>query len=143
MKKLLALALVALLALVPFTGDALADKGKEKNKAGHSSERGAQPGTKDHNKPPKHVVVIATETENDNIDDNENDNVDAGIVDNDNDAVDSEEPAKVGVCHATGNGSFVYIQVSEHARGHLEHHADDIVDVAGPEDCPDIVADAD
>ena len=141
MKKLLALALVALLALVPFTGDALADKGKEKNKAGHSSERGAQPGNKDHNKPPKHVVVIATETENYNIDDNENenDNVDVGI----NDAVDSEEPAKVGVCHATGNGSFVFIQVSEHARGHLEHHADDIVDVAGPENCPDTVADAD
>jgi len=132
MKKRLAVALVAFLALVPFTGDALADKGKEKNKAGHSSERGAQPGNKDHNKPPKHVLVAATD----------NDNADDGFDDNDSDAVDSEEPAKVSICHATGNGSFVFIQVSEHARGHLEHHADDIVDVAGPEDCPDTVADA-
>jgi hypothetical protein len=130
MKRLLALALVALLALVPFTGDALADKGKEKNKAGHSSERGAQPGNKGHNQPPKHVVVAATD----------NDNVDDGIDDNDNGAVDSAAPDKVGVCHATGNGSFVFIMVSRNAVGHVEHHADDMVDVAAPEDCPATVA---
>jgi hypothetical protein len=146
MKRLVAVALVGLLVLVPFTDDALAGqgKGKGKTKAGHSTEQGAQRGNKDHPKPPKHAGVIAAEDANDNVGDNENDNVGVGLDDNDNDhdAANGEEPAKVGVCHATGNGPFVFIQVSTNARGHLEHHADDIVGVAGPEDCPDTAADA-
>jgi hypothetical protein len=136
MKQFVAVALVGLLMLVPFTGDALADKGKGKHKAGHSAEQGAQHGNKDHNKPPRHVAVAVADNEN------ENDNVDTGIDDNENDngGVDSVEPEKVGICHATGNGSFVFIEVSRNAVGHVDHHADDIVNVAAPEDCPATVA---
>jgi hypothetical protein len=136
MKRFLAVALVGLLMLVSFTGDALADRGKGKNKAGHSAEQGAQHGNKDDKKPPKHVAVAVTDN------DNENDNADVGIDDNenDNDSVDSVAPEKVGICHATGNGSFVFIEVSRNAVGHVEHHAEDIVGVAAPEHCPATVA---
>jgi len=53
------------------------------------------------------------------------------------------EPGTIGICHATGNGSYVFIRVSENARGHLEHHAEDILDTAGPEACPAAVAESD
>lgn len=136
MKMLAASAIVFALLLGQVASPALADK--DKGGGSHAPEQGAKP-----HKPHPSSTAAGTRTRGPER---------AVEVhrkqDNDNDGDGSAEPehedeGKIGICHATGNGSYVFIRVSENARGHLEHHVDDILDATGPESCPDTVADAD
>jgi hypothetical protein len=145
MKKLTALALSAALILGSFASPAFADKGNGKGHGGQGAEHGAKPNTSRssehrqqvHSRGAEHTDEGHKQAENENANwnENENDNVSA-------EPEEDDEDGKIGVCHATGNGGYVFIQVSRNALGHLEHHDDDIVDIASQEDCPATVAES-
>src|SRR5205823_10267487 len=133
MKMSAAAVLAFAFLLSPLASPALADKGN--GNGGHGPEQGAKPHQPDsgRNMPGEHArgPERAAEAHNKQNQDKNGDSSTEG---------EDEEAGTIGICHATGNGSYVFIRVSEHAHGHLERHVDDIIDVAGPEACPETVA---
>jgi hypothetical protein len=136
MKMLAAAALAFTLTLAQFAGPTFANNGN--GQGGHDPEQGAKP---EHGRSGPHQEKAhgrgaeqAAKAHDKQAKDKDTD------ADATTEGEDEEEGDKVGVCHATGNGSYIFIRVSRHARGHLEHHPDDRVDV---EDCPDTVAEED
>ena len=136
MKVLAASALAFALVLNSFASPAFAEKGK--GNGGHAPEQEAKP-----HKPHPDNREQGTHTRGPER---------AGEVRGKQHKAEEGDPAtgpeheevgRIGICHLTGNGSYIFIRVSENARGHLEHHADDILDVAGPEACPETVAEVD
>ena len=144
MRKLMVAAVATALALAPLTGAAFADNGRGNGghgHGGHGAEQGAKPNKE---RPAAHTRGAHARG---------GEHADAGVRadqharGHDEDATpgpeDEGDAGKVGICHATGNGSYVFIRVSENARhGHLDRHADD-VEVAEAADCPETVADTD
>ena len=154
MKRLAIAALAAALALAPFAGDALADNGRGSHGRGHggrgaeqaanpNQDRPGRPEGEAHARGGRHAGEAHNRGRGHAGEGHPRGGRHADDDRGEQRHEDGEEHDRIGVCHATGNGSYVFIRVSENARGHLEHHEDDIVNRDGADDCPDSVADDD
>jgi hypothetical protein len=129
MRKVAVAALSMTLMLVPLTSEASADNGKG---AGHHG-RGGSAAAHGQQK----QAAGARSTGHADLDSDKRRKEVERVAPHDPD--DRADVEKVGICHATGAGSYVFISVSEDARGHREQHGAD-VEATGADACPETPA---